>query len=91
MFKCFRHGQLTSRPRLILLDIVSELAKTEGKKILLQNTDKAVAEGAFGLPWFICTDSEGKTEHFWGCDRLPYIAEFLDLDKPAMQRWKSAL
>lgn len=70
---------------------VEELAKTEGKKLLLQNTNQAIAEGAFGLPWFVCTDSNGRTESFWGCDRISYLAEFLSLEEPAVQGWKAVL
>ncbi|KAK5789002.1 hypothetical protein VI817_009960 [Penicillium citrinum] len=39
------------------------------------------AEGAFGLPWFQCTNSEVKTEGFWGIDHLGVVADFLGLDR----------
>jgi 2-hydroxychromene-2-carboxylate isomerase len=46
------------------------MAGKEGKELLGKNTDRALADGAFGLPWFVATDREGKTETFWGVDHL---------------------
>jgi 2-hydroxychromene-2-carboxylate isomerase len=49
------------------------MARNEG------NTDKAYDDGAFGLPWFTCTNSAGKTEGFWGVDYLGQVTSFLGL------------
>lgn len=68
-----------------------EMAKNEGKTLLLQNTDKAYDDGAFGLPWFICTNSEGKTEGFWGVDHLGQVTNFLGLEMPKIGGWKAML
>lgn len=42
------------------------MAGKEGKEILGKNTDAAFADGAFGLPWFVATNSKGEKETFWG-------------------------
>ncbi|KAK3933988.1 hypothetical protein QBC46DRAFT_429735, partial [Diplogelasinospora grovesii] len=34
------------------------------KKKLIENTDLAFSEGAFGLPWMVCTNSAGEKEGF---------------------------
>lgn len=52
----------------------------EVKKMLLANTERAVASGAFGLPWFECTNSKGDVESFFGVDHLGQIAAFLNLE-----------
>ncbi|KAI1320067.1 HCCA isomerase/glutathione S-transferase kappa [Xylariaceae sp. FL0255] len=64
---------------------------TKGKATLLENTDKAFAAGAFGLPWYECTNTKGETDGFWGVDHLGHVARFLDLPKPASAAWKAVL
>jgi 2-hydroxychromene-2-carboxylate isomerase len=54
------------------------MAGKEGKELLAKNTDKALADGAFGLPWFVATNSKGETEH-------------LGLEKPKTGGWKALL
>lgn len=51
------------------------------KDLLTSNTDKAFQSGAFGLPWFECTNAEGQTEGFWGVDHLGQVVNFLGLDR----------
>lgn len=63
----------------------------EGKELLAKNTDAAIEDGAFGLPWYKCTNSEGKTESFWGVDHLGQVCSFLSLEKPRIGGWKSML
>lgn len=67
------------------------MAPKEGKPILLKNTDKALADGAFGLPWYTCTNSKGETEGFWGVDHLGQVCEYLDLEKPKQGGWRALL
>lgn len=57
-----------------------QMTQGEVKAALTANTDKSFKEGAFGLPWFQCTNAEGKTEGFWGIDHLGVVADFLGLD-----------
>lgn len=71
---------------------VSELAAGDAKKILMENTDRAFADGAFGLPWFACENDRGEKEGFWGVDHLGAMLDFLRLEKPAgRDGWKAML
>lgn len=70
---------------------VLEMVGKEGKELLAKNTDKALADGAFGLPWFVATNSRGETETFWGVDHLGQVTEHLGLEKPKTGGWKALL
>jgi 2-hydroxychromene-2-carboxylate isomerase len=78
-----------------LADKLAELSNTQqGKDLLIRNTDRAFADGAFGLPWMVCTNSRGETEGFWGVDHLAQVAAFLGLERPGEGGnwgWKSVL
>ncbi|KAK4242170.1 thioredoxin-like protein [Achaetomium macrosporum] len=65
-------------------------ASTTGKKALIENTDKAFADGAFGLPWMVCTNTKGETEGFWGVDHLGQVAQFLGLSREG-NGWRALL
>ncbi len=41
--------------------ILEKVGSPEAKKRLSENSDLAMAEGAFGLPWFVATNSKGET------------------------------
>lgn len=58
---------------------------------MVENTDRAFANGAFGLPWMICVNADGKMEGFWGVDHLGQVVQFLGLEKPTKGGWKSVL
>ncbi|PMD35469.1 HCCA isomerase/glutathione S-transferase kappa [Hyaloscypha variabilis F] len=70
---------------------VMEMAGKEGKELLGKNTDKALADGAFGLPWFVATNGDGKTETFWGVDHLGQVTAHLGLEQPKIGGWKAML
>ncbi|KAK3946230.1 HCCA isomerase/glutathione S-transferase kappa [Diplogelasinospora grovesii] len=61
------------------------------KKQLIENTDLAFSEGAFGLPWMVCTNSKGEKEGFWGVDHLGQIVRFLGVQRPGEGGWKAVL
>lgn len=61
------------------------------KSLLGANTDRAFKSGAFGLPWFECTNSRGQTEGFWGIDHLGQVADFLGLDRSADKGFRAVL
>ena len=63
----------------------------EAKSLLTSNTDRAFKGGAFGLPWFECTNSSGETEGFWGIDHLGQVANFLGLDRSADAGFRALL
>lgn len=68
-----------------------QMVPKEGKEALAQNTDKALADGAFGLPWIVATNSKGESEDFWGVDHLGQLCDFLGIEKPKSGGWKSVL
>lgn len=70
---------------------VLEMAGKEGKEILARNTDAALADGAFGLPWFVATNGKGERETFWGVDHLAQLADHLGLERPKTGGWKALL
>ncbi|TVY47337.1 Glutathione S-transferase kappa [Lachnellula occidentalis] len=70
---------------------VLEMAGKEGKEVLGKNTDAALADGAFGLPWFVATNSKGEKETYWGVDHLAQVADHLGLEKPKTGGWKALL
>jgi hypothetical protein len=39
------------------------------KKLLTDETARLVEKGAFGAPWYLVTNKEGKEEPFFGSDR----------------------
>jgi 2-hydroxychromene-2-carboxylate isomerase len=49
----------------------------EAKGRLSANTDQALNGGAFGLPWWECTNTDGERESFWGFDHLGQVVDFL--------------
>jgi len=59
---------------------LENIAGTDVKKQLIANTDRAMNDGAFGLPWFQCTNSKGEVEGFWGFDHLGQVVRFMELD-----------
>ncbi|KAI5365472.1 Putative DSBA-like thioredoxin domain, Thioredoxin-like superfamily [Septoria linicola] len=52
---------------------------TEGKykKMLVDETAMLVEKGAFGAPWFVVRNGEGKEENFFGSDRWHFMYQFL--------------
>lgn len=61
--------------------VMGKIADPQVKKLLSSNTDKAMDEGAFGLPWFVAENGKGEKEAFWGVDHLGQVVEFLGLDR----------
>lgn len=70
---------------------VVEVTGTEGKRILLENTEEAFRQGAFGLPWMVCENDKGEREGFWGVDHLGVMLDFLGIEKPTTGPWKALL
>ncbi|KAF2134153.1 thioredoxin-like protein [Dothidotthia symphoricarpi CBS 119687] len=71
--------------------VVDRMKSEEVKAALTANTDKAFGEGAFGLPWFVATNTKGETQSFWGVDRLGQLCDHLDLERPGGKGWKAML
>lgn len=63
----------------------------EGKEILALRTDEAFKDGAFGLPWFVCSNADGVSEGFWGVDHLGQVVRHLGLERPGTGAWKAIM
>ncbi|KAJ5691129.1 hypothetical protein N7488_011864 [Penicillium malachiteum] len=71
--------------------IKNKLEKSDSNEILLNGTQRAFDNGAFGLPWFECVNAEGTMEGFWGIDHLGRLADFLKLDTSLDQGFRVLL
>ena len=49
--------------------ILEAAATKEYKEMLTEQTARLVGKGAFGAPWFLVSDGEGREEGFFGSDR----------------------
>ncbi len=52
--------------------VLSALGTDAVKQMVRAKTDAALARGVFGSPFFLVGD-----EPFWGCDRLPMVAQWM--------------
>ncbi|KIW25862.1 uncharacterized protein PV07_08998 [Cladophialophora immunda] len=59
---------------------LARLGAAAVKNQLIANTDRAMGDGAFGLPWFQCENAKGQVEGFWGFDHLGQVVRFMELD-----------
>ncbi len=71
--------------------IVLEIMPTEGKEVLIENTDRTLEDGAFGLPWIVAVNEKGEREGFFGVDHLGLVVEFLGLEREKRDAWMSLL
>ena len=61
------------------------------KAKLGSNSDEAMSEGAFGLPWFVCTNASGERATFWGVDHMGEVADFLGLERDGERGFRAML
>lgn len=61
--------------------VIGRIGEKEVKDQLVKNTGEAFEKGAFGMPWFQCTNGKGETEGFWGFDHLGQVIRFLGLNE----------
>ncbi|KEF53791.1 uncharacterized protein A1O9_10192 [Exophiala aquamarina CBS 119918] len=73
-------------PEEVVKDGMEKMGSAEVKSELMRCSNQAFENGAFGLPWFHCTDFEGRVEGFWGFDHLGQVVRFLGLDGNLDQR-----
>lgn len=64
----------------VAMRVVGKIGSKEVKDRLMGNTNHAFKKGAFGLPWFECTNWKGEEDGFWGVDHLGMVVRFLGLD-----------
>lgn len=67
-------------PAEVVTEAMEKMGSDAVKKELVRRSNEAFEDGAFGLPWFQCTDREGTTEGFWGVDHLGQVVKFLGLE-----------
>jgi glutathione S-transferase kappa 1 len=58
---------------------MSSATEKEWKDKLTTNTKLVLDLGAFGAPWMMVRNDEGKEEPFFGSDRFHFMWEFLGL------------
>ncbi|KAF1815471.1 thioredoxin-like protein [Eremomyces bilateralis CBS 781.70] len=61
------------------------------KDLLTKRTSTSVEEGAFGIPYFVATNSNGETDGFWGFSHLGLVVDHLGLERPTTGGWKALL
>lgn len=68
--------------------LVAEALSIDGKARVRTQTERAIADGVFGVPTAICDG-----EPFWGVDSLPELERFLEdgsaVDREAVARWSA--
>ncbi|OAP55756.1 hypothetical protein AYL99_09908 [Fonsecaea erecta] len=84
--KCFARVLTPVLGQDVVAKHVSRLGAPEVKQQLIANTDRAMSDGAFGLPWFQCENAKGQVEGFWGFDHLGQVVRFMELDEKAEVR-----
>jgi 2-hydroxychromene-2-carboxylate isomerase len=61
--------------------ILAGISKPEVKKLLNSNTQLALEAGAFGVPFWVARDGEGREDVFFGADRVWMVVDFLGLGR----------
>lgn len=63
------------------------------KDALRARTEAAIAAGAFGVPTFVATGADGRTELFWGFESIDLLVRFLTsgdlIDEGDTEPWRS--
>ncbi|EPS30669.1 hypothetical protein PDE_05621 [Penicillium oxalicum 114-2] len=72
-------------------EVLNAITQPEVKALLPANTDRAFKAGAFGLPWFECTNAAGEQQGFWGIDHLGQVVDFLGLERGKEAGFKALL
>ncbi|KAI2792290.1 hypothetical protein POX_b02327 [Penicillium oxalicum] len=72
-------------------EVLNAITQPEVKALLSANTDRAFKAGAFGLPWFECTNAAGEQQGFWGIDHLGQVVDFLGLERGKEAGFKALL
>jgi 2-hydroxychromene-2-carboxylate isomerase len=62
-------------------EILSSVKEPEVKKLLNSNTERALEAGAFGVPFWVATDGQGREDVFFGVDRVGMVVDFLGLER----------
>jgi 2-hydroxychromene-2-carboxylate isomerase len=72
--------------------VMQEMGSDANKKALTDSVNEAVGEGAFGMPYFVVTDADGKNEAYWGFNYMGMIVEHMGLKRADTESgWKAML
>ncbi|ORX96067.1 2-hydroxychromene-2-carboxylate isomerase [Clohesyomyces aquaticus] len=97
------HYNTPTEPKNLLAILTTIVGAEEAKKVvekstgesvkkqLTENTDLAFKDGAFGLPWFVATNTKGETEAYWGVDHMGQLCDHLGLERPGGKGWRALL
>lgn len=81
-------GAVVASLGLDAADVLARAGSVATKQRLRDNTDRAIAAGAFGVPTMLVDESL-----FWGLDSLAHLDRYLageeTLDREALDRWLS--
>lgn len=67
-------------------DVAKEvMTNVEAKGKLAEATKEALGKGAFGVPWWVATNGEGREEGYWGVVSLGQVCEFLGLERTGLK------
>jgi len=73
-------------PNELIEGLIESIKSPDVKDLLKQNTQHAIEQGCFGLPFYLVHLPNGKTEPMFGSDRLFLLADYLDEKWPGP--WK---
>ncbi|KAG0632739.1 DSBA-like thioredoxin domain-containing protein [Tuber brumale] len=59
--------------------IIKATEEEEYKNALMENTNEAVRNGAFGAPWSVVRNAKGQETRYFGSDRFHFMWEFLGI------------
>ena len=62
-------------------ELVDGTGRKEVKALLNGNTEKALEAGAFGVPFWVVADGEGREGVFFGVDRVGMVLDFMCLER----------
>ena len=78
VMKVLTHQKLFSETEA--QNIIKKAGTADIKAKLSKNTEHAAKDlGAFGAPWFLVDNGDGKPEPFFGSDRWHYMYAYLDI------------
>ncbi|EME39674.1 hypothetical protein DOTSEDRAFT_139146 [Dothistroma septosporum NZE10] len=72
-------------------EVMEGIKSDEVKKMLVENTKTAFADGAFGLPWFKATNVAGETEGYWGVDHVGQLLQHMGVETKGEGGYKAML
>lgn len=66
----------------VTAEVLEGLKGDEAKQVLRANSDQALNDGCFGLPYFVATNAKGEIEKYWGVDHMGMLMDHLGVEVP---------